>query len=1177
MFELSLYKSSRARSTWKTTTTTPVVFTALLAWILLAQDCTGTTLYQNDLMSNQHHPQHIRYDHQHRDYYVIRISDPQLQTQNRDIFPDQRQTLQQQEQHHLVVGELLGLRFETRVGSLLDYLVYSTLKPLPQSQSQSLSSHHHHHQDQKSEVLHMSRKKMSSSSSPTQRPPWSPLKRSLDNFVDAQDQGKGQVSGNYYGHSLSGDFGNNLSEDNHHPDPVIRRFNIAKKQHEQHRLQQQQFKKYQQSGRSIKRELSAHESSTVKGQEHLLLLAQLTESNIVMQNIQKQQLRQRIKKRAPLLPDPRLIGFTASQGDFSHSHSSPPIVRQRDDGGSTNTAYREEQIELEAEFESDQEEQDMESEGVTNDAGEEHDEEEGGGEEEGAEGEKEGEKEGGKEGEAGGEEEEEEGPGDMKQNAQVEYQPTGEQQPDDGFAHAFGIEDPGFRYQWHLHNTKNGHDINVTGVWEQGINGTGVNVAIIDDGLDSTSEDLAPNFFKEGSWDFNDHTALPQPRLEDDQHGTRCAGEIAAAKNNLCGLGVAYGAKVAGLRILSGQITDVDEAAALNHHFQGNHIYSCSWGPPDDGQSMDGPKGVVLDAMVNGIQNGRNGLGSIYVFATGNGGAQDDDCNFDGYTNSLYTVSIGAIDRAERHPYYSEACSAQLAVTYSNGGGSAIYTCDVGERRCFAQHGGTSAAAPIAAGMIALVLSVRPDLTWRDVQYLLMSTAVPVSLNDLDWKRTAAGRLFNHKFGYGKMDAYRLVEAAKSFVSLQPQTSFHPPTVTVQKPIPQGDKTGLISTLTVTDQDLQAQGVNLGNLEHVTVKVNIEHQRRGDVEVVLISPNNIESKIGAKRRWDTSTQGFVNWTFMTVKHWDESPVGDWKLVVRDIDNPRHTGLVIDWQITFWGEMHKPNVDSIHQEQDHVLTEQEQQHQQQQQQEPIVEMEKGHDEDTTMKDQDKSDDAAPESTISETPSARPTNGVGPGDSSKDTADVDSSVDMAQDDHQPGSSASVFASNGDHETTSAFGTLAVDEKGVASSFYKTLYVFCAVISVSAVILGYLTRHRWMDGRGRYASLLGRRRRGGRRGVTTVQEGRLGTSSGVGEEFVEYDDCDIDFEHQNGSNHVEFFSSHTDGEDLHIAVAPATSTTAGILLTPLHSRGMLPSGHQVKFQTSSSATLPVQEATI
>jgi hypothetical protein len=38
----------------------------------------------------------------------------------------------------------------------------------------------------------------------------------------------------------------------------------------------------------------------------------------------------------------------------------------------------------------------------------------------------------------------------------------------------------------------------------------------------------------------NDHTELPEPRLADDQHGTRCAGEIAAVKNDVCGVGVAY-------------------------------------------------------------------------------------------------------------------------------------------------------------------------------------------------------------------------------------------------------------------------------------------------------------------------------------------------------------------------------------------------------------------------------------------------------------------------------------------------------------------------------------------------------------------------------------------------------------------------------------------------------------
>ncbi|KAF9922444.1 pheromone processing endoprotease, partial [Linnemannia zychae] len=666
------------------------------------------------------------------------------------------------------------------------------------------------------------------------------------------------------------------------------------------------------------------------------------------------------------------------------------------------------------------------------------------------------------------EEEEEDGEGDdfdPETDPKAEYQPAGEEQPDDGFAEKFDINDPGFRYQWHLHNTKDRHDINVTGVWEQGINGTGVNVAIIDDGLDANSEDLAPNFFKEGSWDFNDKTAIPLPRLVDDQHGTRCAGEIAAAKNDLCGLGVAYGAKVAGLRILSGQITDVDEAAALNYRYQDNHIYSCSWGPPDDGQSMDAPKGVVLDAMKNGIKNGRSGLGSIFVFATGNGGSQGDDCNFDGYTNSLYTVSIGAIDRAGRHPYYSEACSAQLAVTYSNGGGSAIYTCDVGERRCFDQHGGTSAAAPIAAGMIALMLSVRPDLSWRDVQYLLMTTAIPVSVEDEDWTRTAAGRMFNHKFGYGSLDAYKLVEAAKAFQSLGPQTYFHPAAVAVGRKFPRNTK-GITSSFSVTSEDLLADGVRLGTLEHITVTVNIEHDRRGDVEVVLISPNGIESRLGVKRRYDAATTGFPNWTFMTVKHWGENPIGEWKLIVRDQNNAKYSGKFVDWRIQFWGETKhevaniqaKPLVPSntseegvLHQSEDSPI------------QVTQSEVESaGHNENPGQTTDDPNG-ASLKKDVKE--------GVTETQSPTDKTTSESKIVVDNDSSSPkklGNDGNLSNNNVGVNPTNV-GLESDSEEEVASTASRTLYAFCGIIGLACLVAGYLTRHRW-DSRGQYASIRG-----------------------------------------------------------------------------------------------------------
>jgi kexin len=240
-------------------------------------------------------------------------------------------------------------------------------------------------------------------------------------------------------------------------------------------------------------------------------------------------------------------------------------------------------------------------------------------------------------------------------------------------ASALGIQDPIFNEQWHLYNpVQVGHDVNVTDVWSQGITGHNATVAIVDDGLDMYSDDLKDNYFAEGSYDFNDHSVEPKPKLSDDKHGTRCAGEVSAVKNNVCGVGVAWDSKIAGIRILSKLITDADEAIAMNYAYQHNQIYSCSWGPPDDGRSMDAPGLLIKRAMLNAVQNGRGGLGSIYVFASGNGAANEDNCNFDGYTNSIYSITVGAIDRKGLHPYYSEKCSAQLVVTYSSGSGDAI-------------------------------------------------------------------------------------------------------------------------------------------------------------------------------------------------------------------------------------------------------------------------------------------------------------------------------------------------------------------------------------------------------------------------------------------------------------------------------------------------------------------------
>ncbi|UNI23027.1 Kexin [Purpureocillium takamizusanense] len=467
------------------------------------------------------------------------------------------------------------------------------------------------------------------------------------------------------------------------------------------------------------------------------------------------------------------------------------------------------------------------------------------------------------------------------------------------------ISDPIFTDQWHLFNTVElGHDLNVTGLWLEGITGKNATVAIVDDGIDMDSRDLRDNYFAEGSKDFNDpdpnpkKAAPPKPRLSDDRHGTRCAGEVSAVRNDVCGVGVAYDSKIAGIRILSKPISDADEADAMIYKYQKNHIYSCSWGPRDDGRSMEAPGVLIRRAMLQGIQKGRGGLGSIYVFASGNGAASDDNCNFDGYTNSIYSITVGAVDRAGKHPYYSEHCSANLVVTYSSGNGDSIHTTDVGENKCATGHGGTSAAAPLAAGIFALVLQVRPDLSWRDLQYLAMDTTRPVADTNAAWQRTAIGKQYSHIFGYGKIDSYALVQKAKTWEKVKPQAWYFSPWLHVKKAIPEG-RNGLIVDFEVTKDMIR--DANLARLEHVTVTMNVEHTRRGDLSVDLISPAKVVSHIATARKDDEHAGGYNDWTFMSVAHWGETGVGKWTLVVRDTKENQHNGTFIDWHLKLWGE------------------------------------------------------------------------------------------------------------------------------------------------------------------------------------------------------------------------------------------------------------------------------------
>ena len=94
------------------------------------------------------------------------------------------------------------------------------------------------------------------------------------------------------------------------------------------------------------------------------------------------------------------------------------------------------------------------------------------------------------------------------------------------------------------------------------------------------------------------------------------------ADNTECGVGVAFEAKIGGVRMLDGAVSDSVEAASLSLNQNHIDIYSASWGPEDDGKTFDGPGPLAREAFYKGIKNGRQGKGNIFVWASGNGGSR---------------------------------------------------------------------------------------------------------------------------------------------------------------------------------------------------------------------------------------------------------------------------------------------------------------------------------------------------------------------------------------------------------------------------------------------------------------------------------------------------------------------------------------------------------------------------
>ncbi|MDP6869297.1 MAG: S8 family serine peptidase [Candidatus Poseidoniaceae archaeon] len=461
--------------------------------------------------------------------------------------------------------------------------------------------------------------------------------------------------------------------------------------------------------------------------------------------------------------------------------------------------------------------------------------------------------------------------------------------------------DPYFSNQWHLENTGqdngvSGEDVNITGAWNTA-KGNGVVIGIVDDGLEWDHEDLSTNYESSLDYDYCNYDGDPMPNGWD-AHGTAAAGVAAATGNNGIGVsGAAPDASLAGLMLIACSNSDNDEAGALSHLKDDIDIYSNSWGPSDDGETLQAPGPLMLAAFESDAYNGRNGLGNIITWAAGNGLDDDDDSNLDGYANSRFTISVTAVNHDGDQTTYGEPGANVLVSAPSDGSGVGITTTDLEGGNGYtnsdytSNFGGTSSATPLVSGVIALMLETNSNLTWRDVQHIIVESSRKNDPNDSGWNTNGAGHEFNHKYGFGVIDAGHAVSLAENWNTAEPEVNITSGQITVSQSIPDDDPNNpIVSTHTVTEGLI---------VESVEILFDADHQYRSDLDVTLISPDGTESELVNYFAYRDSGNDYNEWMFSSVQHWGETSQGIWTLEVYD-DGNQDVGTWNHWELIIHG-------------------------------------------------------------------------------------------------------------------------------------------------------------------------------------------------------------------------------------------------------------------------------------
>ncbi len=481
-----------------------------------------------------------------------------------------------------------------------------------------------------------------------------------------------------------------------------------------------------------------------------------------------------------------------------------------------------------------------------------------------------------------------------------------------------------FAAQWHLKPTSiNGVLVDAHANVEaahQLTRGEGVTIAIIDDGVDIDHIEFSGAGKVVAPRDATLQTSDPRPKDafgtgpdDGENHGTSCAG--VATGNGISGAsGVAPGARLMPIRLASGLGSQREADAFVWAADHGADVISCSWGPADGRWwSASDPKHTQFVALPASTRlaldyvtsHGRGGKGCVVLFAAGNGNESVDN---DGYASYAKVIAVAACNDTGRRSVYSDFGNAVWCCfpssdfgyapfqqpepltsgiwTTDRSGGKGYNTGSNGDGDALGMFtnsfGGTSSAAPGAAGVAALVLAVNPALKWTEVRDVLRFSADKIDPQGGQY----AANGHSAKYGYGRLNARHAVELAQP----QPQSE-----ITVERrfdgAIP--DLATVSFALSVTEN---------APVESLRVSVDLKHTYIGDLVITLESPAGVgvapvvlHNRAGGNRRdlkavYDkASTPALANFSGKACN-------GTWKLRIRDAA-AQDSGTLVSFALT----------------------------------------------------------------------------------------------------------------------------------------------------------------------------------------------------------------------------------------------------------------------------------------